>query len=422
MMNFTKKALLGFVAAAGMMTMTVQGAGFAILEQTSAGLGRGLSGMAADIENPGALFFNPAVGAWHEKAVLSVGNSLMHVDALMDLREDSTAIGHDGGNGGGWENIPHLYYIQPLGDGLSFGLGFSATSGTATKWHKRWAGRYAAIDTEISVIDVTPTLSYKVLDNLSIALGIDIEYCEAMLSRAVPVPGTIDGKIKFKGDSIALGFTVGAMYEPLKGTRVGLGYRSRMTHELELEGKMMAARRQFKGDADCDLNLPGVLDFSVQQDLNEKWTVMGDIAWTHSSVMEDMTVHFKNDALGQTIRGMTGSNKESVNMSWRDDWRFALGTEYKCTDDLKLRFGVAYDQTPVKDKEHRVATLPDLSRVWVCAGFSYQLTESIALDFGYVHIEFLTGDMVTRLNTGATLHTKVQGGVDIFSTALTFTF
>ena len=421
-MSFMKKALLSVLAATGMATMTVHGAGFAILEQTSAGLGRGLSGMAADIENPGALFFNPAVGAWHEKAKLSVGNSLMHVDAKMKIREDSTAQGHDGGNGGGWENIPHLYYVQPLGDGLSFGLGFSATSGTATKWNRVWAGRYSAIDTEISVVDITPTLSYKILDNLSIALGIDIEYCEAMMTRAIPVAGMRDGMIKFTGDSIALGFTLGAMYEPIKGTRVGLGYRSRMTHELELEGKMMAAGRRFKGDADCDLNLPGVLDFSVQQDLNEKWTVMGDIAWTHSSVMEDMTVCFKNDALGRTIRGMTGSNKESVDMSWRDNWRFAVGTEYQFSEALKLRMGAAYDQTPVKDKQHRVATLPDLSRVWLCAGFTYQLTESVALDFGYVHIFFMTDDMETRLNTGATLHTKVYGGVDIFSTALTFTF
>ena len=44
------------------------------------------------------------------------------------------------------------------------------------------------------------------------------------------------------------------------------------------------------------------------------------------------------------------------------------------------------------------------------------------MDFGYVHIFFETDDMETRLNTGATLHTKVSGGVDIFSTALTFTF
>ena len=411
-------------AAAGLLTMNVRGAGFAILEQSSAGLGRGLSGMGTDTTNPGALFFNPAVGAWHEKASIAVGNTLMHVNALMDLREDSTSRGHDGGNGGGWENIPHFYYVQPLGDGLAFGLGMSATSGTATRWNKRWAGRYSAIDTEISVVDVTPTISYKVLDNLSIALGIDIEYCEAFMSRAVPVPvaGVGDGKIKFEGDSIALGFTLGALYEPIKGTRIGLGYRSRMTHELELKGKMYAAGQRFKGDADCDLNLPGVVNFSVHQDLNDQWAVMSDIAWTHSSVMEDMTVRFKKDNLGNTINAMTGSRKERVDMCWRDSWRFTLGTEYKCTEKLALRTGVAFDETPVKDKKYRVATLPDLSRVWLCAGFSYRLTENCTLDFGYVHIFFLTDDMETNLKDGTTLRAKVSGDVDIFSTALTFTF
>lgn len=420
-----RKHLLRLSTAVALLTsLTMFGSGFCILEQTSAGLGRGLAGMTADTTETGALYFNPAVGAWHDKDSLSIGTSNMHVNAKQKLQHDNTADGNHGGNAGGWERIPHLYYIHPYSDTIALGIGLSGTSGTATTWNKYWAGRYSALQTELAIVDFTPSLAFKVTDQLSLGLGLCVEYARITMSRAVANPyGGKDGQIKFKGTATTLGFTAGALYRPFKDTRIGLGYRSRMTHELELDARIRGiGDHKITGDADCDLKLPGILSVGIQQDLNDDWTIMADIAWTHGKVMDDMTVEFHHDALGETVHTMTGAYSDSQDMSWEDSFRYALGAEYRFSEKLTLRCGTAYDQTPIKDKYHRYASLPDLDRVWLTCGFSYQLTDYCKMDIGYVHIFFVKDDMDCTLNNGQHVRSRIKGDCDILSTALTFTF
>ena len=50
----------------------------------------------------------------------------------------------------------------------------------------------------------------------------------------------------------------------------------------------------------------------------------------------------------------------------------------------KLRFGTAYDKTPVQD-QFRTPRLPDESRVWLAVGTQWQFSKQGALDFGYAH-------------------------------------
>ncbi|MBO7534295.1 MAG: hypothetical protein J6T46_09925, partial [Victivallales bacterium] len=57
------KKLLGAACSAATLALTlttanVEGSGFSILEQSTAGLGRALAGMTCDINEPSAVFFN----------------------------------------------------------------------------------------------------------------------------------------------------------------------------------------------------------------------------------------------------------------------------------------------------------------------------------------------------------------------------
>ena len=47
----------------------------------------------------------------------------------------------------------------------------------------------------------------------------------------------------------------------------------------------------------------------------------------------------------------------------QDTWRAGVGVGYQVNDSLKLRFGTAYDKSPVQD-EHRTPRLPDADRIW----------------------------------------------------------
>ena len=399
-----------------------QGAGFSILEQSVSGLGRSLAGMTAETRDPSAIYFNSAAPAWFEKAEISLGTHLLHARAFFDDKGSEGYTGSNGGNMGGWSYIPNMYLVYPVASGVSLGLGISATSGTSTKYAPDWIGRYHGVETEIAVMDFNPVIAWKVRDDLSIGVGALIEYADVTLSQAVkfPIPGSKDGQMKMEGDSWAAGFTLGVLYQPVTGTRLGLGYRSRMTHDLDLDARVRNVPAILTGmglksssSAEAELNLPSMVNFGIQQDLGEKWTVMGDISWTEWSVMEDLTVEFDRPVLGKT--------GDSVAMEWDDCWRFAVGGEYKLTEAVTLRCGVAYDKTPVSSENTRTVRLPDANRYWASAGIGYKYSENIRLDFGYTHIFFENVNLVTRSEAG-TLRGKVGGSADIISAAMTYTF
>jgi long-chain fatty acid transport protein len=64
-----------------------------------------------------------------------------------------------------------------------------------------------------------------------------------------------------------------------------------------------------------------------------------------------------------------------------------VGANYKWSDQTKLRFGLAFDQTPTNDTT-RTPRLPDQDRTWVAFGVQYKPTKTGKLDFGYAH-EFI---------------------------------
>lgn len=450
MKGMMKKWLGAGAVALALSCASVQGAGFAIIEQSTPGLGRGLAGMAADVKEAGAIYFNPAVGAFHEKDTLALGTSFLHVNAHLDIANNSELQGNNGGEGGGWERIPHLYWVHPFGDGLSLGIGVSGTSGTSTAWDRHWVGRETAILTSLAVMNFSPSLSYKINDEWSVGAGINIEQARVTMTMGLPKVAYVHplvgplgftssrSQLKLKGDSIQVGFTAGVLYQPTKATRIGLGYRSPMTHELDLDADMRFAsehdrqiasmltggktggKAHLKGDADCDLKLPRTVELGIQHDVNERWTVNGTVAWSQNSCMDKLKVEFdKNDP----IVALSGTSK-SIAMKWRDNWRFALGADYRYNEKWTFRFGTVYDQTPIKSANYRYATLPDVNRVWLTCGFSYAINETCTLDFGYVHIFFLDGDMVNDVE-GKKLRINIDSktsGCDIISTGLTFRF
>ena len=96
-----KKRNLLFCAALALAGIC-QGAGFTILEQSANGMGRALAGMAADTEDPSALYFNPATPAWSETAKISLGTHFLYVGTgYEDRGSDPIAGKHAGGNYGG---------------------------------------------------------------------------------------------------------------------------------------------------------------------------------------------------------------------------------------------------------------------------------------------------------------------------------
>jgi long-chain fatty acid transport protein len=119
-----------------------------------------------------------------------------------------------------------------------------------------------------------------------------------------------------------------------------------------------------------DIELPDMAIVSFTQGFG-RLELLGDVSWTRWSTVDVVNIKYT-----------TGTPLKAINFEFKDTWRAALGANYKVSDAWKLRFGVAFDQTPVPDAEHRSVALPDSDRIGVATGVQWKPTQNSALDLG----------------------------------------
>jgi long-chain fatty acid transport protein len=76
---------------------------------------------------------------------------------------------------------------------------------------------------------------------------------------------------------------------------------------------------------------------------------------------------------------------------------------------LTVRAGGAYEISPIRKAADRIIGIPDADRIWASAGFSYNISQSTTIDFGYSHV-FVDDAQVDRLNIPRT--TRIVADLD----------
>ena len=84
----------------------------------------------------------------------------------------------------------YLYFSYKATDRLAIGLGFNTPYGSSMNWGKSWAGAHLVQDIDLKSYNIQPTVSYKILDNLSIGAGLMVSFGNFSLSRSLLPIGT----------------------------------------------------------------------------------------------------------------------------------------------------------------------------------------------------------------------------------------
>jgi len=265
---------------------------------------------------------------------------------------------------------------------------------------------------DLKTFNLNPILGLRLGKALSVGFGVQIQYAKATLtSRLAPgvVPFAISPALnagfesRLKGDDVALGFTAGVLIEPVDGTRIGLGFRSGISHKLR-------GRAQFgsplavvaSSSASAPLDLPETLTLSLRQEISEDLTLLASFEWANWGVFKNLT------AFASVFPGGTSVTPEN----WNDSYFFSVGGEYKATDKLTVRAGVAYEDSPVPDST-RTPRVPDNNRVWVNVGGSYNLNNWISFSAAYSHIFMEDGDVNLPATTVPSLSATFKQETDI---------
>ena len=451
MIRFHRRVTVTFAGILTLASGPTLAAGFALIEQSASGMGNAYAGAGASAEDAATIFFNPAGLTRLEGNRLSLAGHVIKPSAEFSGTSagplGTPVAGGDGGDAGDTGLVPNLYYSHPLANGFVLGLGVNAPFGLKTEYDADWMGRYQAIESEVKTVNLNPTIAYKAAPNLSVGVGVNIQYIEATLSQAIDQtvscvgllqrlnPGMDvatalatcggagataagDATAEIEGDDWSFGYNFGLLYEMAPGTRIGFAYRSKIKQELEGDATFANAHGFFTGvgvfvptNVQANVTLPESASLSLYHDINDRWAILADATWTRWNRFQELRVDFAS------------AQPDSVTIEdWDNSMRYALGVNYRHNSAWLLRAGVAFDEEPIPNAERRTPRIPGNDRTWVAIGANYRHSPALSFDVGYAHL-FVDDTAINHTDqSGFTLTGEYENTVNILSAQANWTF
>ena len=417
-MKISRKLMPFAVAAA--LAVPASGAiagGFGIGTQSGSGTGNAFAGGAAAADDSSVAWYNPAAmfALAPGKQITVAGHALKPSFKFTNSGASTGAFlgagTGEGNDGGDWNFVPNAFYTMDINPNWRFGFAVNAPFGLKTDYDAGWRGRFQALKSDIKSVNLNPSIAYKVSDRLSIGAGVSVQKIDATLTSDATAAAL--GLVTLKADDVGYGFNLGMSFQATPDTRIGAHYRSTVKYDLEGTATFSAVAA-LNGGIRADLKVPDSFSVSVFHKLNPKWELMGDITWTGWSSVQQLAVIRTTGAVGTLLPG------SPLLFRWDDTWRVGVGANYKVNDNMKLRFGVAFDQTPTNDVD-RTPKLPDQDRTWIAIGVQHRLSKAGVLEAGYAH-EFVKDASINNVTAVGTLRGSFKNKADIFSLQYSHSF
>jgi long-chain fatty acid transport protein len=356
---------------------------------------------------------------------------------------------------------PNLDYVWRAGD-FGLGLGVFSGGGLGTEYgHDSFLSRIpSGIDTGLAVsskglfLRAPLAAAYQITPALAIAGAFEGVFAGLSLSdlgsadqlatliaqgRAFgsllpaigPVVGATGGayfsfsrppEIKFGTDAFGISGRLGATYRLDEGSILGISYRFR-TLLPDLSGT--TGRIVAISPAGDQLSLPGsfrVLDFQlpadfgvgVSHELTSDLLIAFDYHRTFwSGAFQELKIRFRADSGGDIAL--------NIPQAYRDANIFSIGVQYRALPQMMLRAGGQISNQALPG-DQLLAVAPVITTAHASTGFTFTISESVALQFAYIHA--FTANLTNRSppNVAATAPIGVVQNQDNFSLGLTFRF
>ncbi len=325
--------------------------------------------------------------------------------------------------------IPSLYYAQPVVEDIWAGFAVYGAFGGETHYPIDSPFRYQALDSSIKVINLQPTLSWKIDDTFAVGAGVWMALGMLEMSQVLnPWSGSsTDAFANIDGDGIGLGLNLGIIWKPVDPLTLGLSYHSptriRFTGELKATGVagLESVINQYSDESDfishypdapkqavksaqliqrekpgtikehtkLAVTFPEHIDLSFAWDLDSRCTLVATAIWTRWSRFERFKVISAGGLASDIVsvsNGAPGSRILAwIPQNWSDTWSTAIGAQWKYNSLLTLRTGFSKDNSPVPNTT-RSARIPDNNRQWMTIGAGYKLNQQYSLDLAYGYL------------------------------------
>lgn len=396
---------LFFLLLAGIITLPVWAEGYQVnvLSAKQTGMGHVGTGMKLGAES---MHFNPA-------GLVFLNN---HVDLSVGVSAVSAKAKYTNGAYSAKTDNPistpmYAYAGFRIYDNFAAGISLTTPYGSSLKWPKNWKGAHLIQDIELKSFVLQPTLSYKIIDKLSIGAGLMMAVGNVNLSRAlmpvgslvpllgpdfkdiVPASATLNGKA-----SVRVGYNIGVMYDVSEKVTLGLSYRSKIKMKVkEGSAELTYASEQIKailessgeippldkGTFRAELPLPSNTTFGVSYRPNDKWLLGLDLQYVGWKAYDSLNIAFNEKVLEiEDIK---------ANKNYKNTVIYRVGAQYQATERLDVRAGLYYDQSPIREDNYNPET-PGMNKLGMSAGLSFEPYKNLQIDFAFLYIKGFSRD------------------------------
>lgn len=285
------------------------------------------------------------------------------------------------------ENIlaPNLHYVSaPMGD-FRWGVSVVAPGGLTKRWETPFQ-KASAEEFTLKIVEVNPSLAYKVADNFSVAAGVRLIYSEGVVKSnsadafALGAPYNISRDME--GDGIAFGYNLALAYRPTSDINIAVTYRSNV--DLKEEG---TATLSFNGvpdpvyDADVTVPLPATLNIAISKTWNEKFTLEFDFERAYWSKYKTLDFNYDQPITNPVLIGAFDLPQVR---NWEDVNIFRVGATVKVNEELTAMFGFSIDHAPAP-VETLGFELPDSDSKNFSMGFKYKQNENLSWGASFLY-------------------------------------
>jgi long-chain fatty acid transport protein len=320
-------------------------------------------------------YFNPAGMAFMEdKQYIEAGLTLAH---LMS-NEYNLMAPYSGKSQTENILIPNLHYVaNAIGD-FRWGVSTTVPGGLT----KRWLTPYQKLSAEeftLKIIELNPSMSYKINDQLAVGAGARLIYSEGVVKSD---GGAIFAlKRDMEGDTIEFGYNAALLYKPTSDINVAATYRSNvdLTEEGDANLYLGGVGRQYA--TEVTIPLPAALNLAISKTWQDKFTLEFNYERTYWSEYKSLDFNYEQPLANPILAAAFDAPKAR---NWKDTNTFRLGATVKMDNKLTAMMGFAIDETPTPERTIGFE-LPDSDAKIFSMGFRYQQREDLSWGAAFLY-------------------------------------
>jgi long-chain fatty acid transport protein len=373
-------------SAVAVSAVAAEAGGFYSPYQSATAIGTAFAGASARADDAGFFFYNPAIISALEgsQTFIDVRGFVPSVEiepsrAVNALGLDVTGTGDSGNLARNALAAGSVSVIQ-LSEDITLGIGSSAPFATDVETRAEWAGEYHLIRSYIVGLNVTAAASLELAPWLALSAGVQIQRMENEFENTAIIPvglaPPVEARAFMKGKDWGIGAVAGVLLTPRSGTRIGLSWRSAITHNIEGTAGANVPGLPVE-HVRYDLELPQTFSLGIDHRVSPDWRLFAEAQLVDWSRFRGFDVSFAS-----------GRPNELRPIDWRDTWLLGAGVGWRVLPSTELTVGVSYDTGASEDGSGSTLS-PDANKVLVGAGVIYDAPGlgRVSLSYGHLFVE-----------------------------------